>query len=216
MNSLNKVYKSYNIQISTLLFGWGGATPVHQHIQGVKCLVKDGLPSKQENDPQTLNKCILETLLLHNLTVSLAQSYQLLFSSPHDTQGYQWMINNNRISSWLKKSEKRVTHILFLSYTLDILYCCQRCFFLNYDCISFMRFFQEGKAVCKNFIGGADCELNRLLFKCTGLQKLVDPFELSMNSLRPYISDRAAAERQVGCFLKSILDLLAFSLYLTH
>ncbi|KAK7479220.1 hypothetical protein BaRGS_00029564, partial [Batillaria attramentaria] len=50
--------------------------------------------------------------------------------------------------------------------------------------------------VCHNFVDDVNCELNRLLHKCTGLQRLVNPYELSMNSLGSYVTDRAVAERR--------------------
>lgn len=59
-----------------------------------------------------------------------------------------------------------------------------------------------GKTVVGNtglsndFIGDVNCDLNRLLYKCTGLQKLVNPYELSMNSLGSYVTNRAVAERR--------------------
>ncbi|XP_076468214.1 transient receptor potential cation channel subfamily M member-like 2 [Babylonia areolata] len=50
--------------------------------------------------------------------------------------------------------------------------------------------------LCHNFVDDANCELNRLLYKCTGLKKLVNPYELSMNSLGSYITDKDVAERR--------------------
>jgi hypothetical protein len=44
----------------------------------------------------------------------------------------------------------------------------------------------------------ADCELNRLLYKCTHLEQLVNPYELSMNSLGSYVTDKEVAERRVS------------------
>ncbi|XP_076467609.1 transient receptor potential cation channel subfamily M member-like 2 [Babylonia areolata] len=50
--------------------------------------------------------------------------------------------------------------------------------------------------LCHNFVLDANCELNRLLYKCTGLTKLVNPYELSMNCLGTYITDKVVAERR--------------------
>ncbi|KAL8598697.1 hypothetical protein ACOMHN_033261 [Nucella lapillus] len=50
--------------------------------------------------------------------------------------------------------------------------------------------------LCYNFVDDTNCELNRLLYKCTGLKKLVNPYELSMNSLGSYITDKDVAERR--------------------
>ncbi|XP_041360001.1 transient receptor potential cation channel subfamily M member-like 2 isoform X2 [Gigantopelta aegis] len=59
-----------------------------------------------------------------------------------------------------------------------------------------------GKAVnphsplSRNFCEDDGCELNRLLSRCTKLQKLINPYELSMNSLGTYITNKAVAERR--------------------
>ncbi|KAK7097580.1 hypothetical protein V1264_004533 [Littorina saxatilis] len=50
--------------------------------------------------------------------------------------------------------------------------------------------------ICNNFVDDTNCELNRLLYKCTGLQNLVNPYELSMNSLGSYVTDKDVAERR--------------------
>ncbi|ESO90587.1 hypothetical protein LOTGIDRAFT_175813, partial [Lottia gigantea] len=50
--------------------------------------------------------------------------------------------------------------------------------------------------VTKQFVEDDMCDLNHLLFRCTRLQKLVSPYELSMNSLGDYISNKEVAERR--------------------
>ena len=54
------------------------------------------------------------------------------------------------------------------------------------------------RPICHNFVDDMNCELNRLLYKCTGLKNLVNPFELSMNTLGAYMKDSNVAERRVG------------------
>lgn len=50
--------------------------------------------------------------------------------------------------------------------------------------------------LCTNFVDDINCELNRLLYKLTGLSQMINPYELSMNSLGSYLSNPAVAERR--------------------
>ncbi|XP_048243432.1 transient receptor potential cation channel subfamily M member-like 2 [Haliotis rufescens] len=48
----------------------------------------------------------------------------------------------------------------------------------------------------REFVETESCDLNRLIYRCTRLSKLVNPYTLSMNALGSYITDKDVAERR--------------------
>ncbi|XP_064608406.1 transient receptor potential cation channel subfamily M member 8-like [Liolophura sinensis] len=86
-------------------------------------------------------------------------------------------------------NHKRLQHLFENAEDLDLFYgvCLQKVLGKVVD---------PSEGLDKSFLEGNNCQLNRLLLRCTNLNNLVNPYELSMNSLESYVSHVEVAERK--------------------